>query len=400
MATTLGHPRLRNCLISTVSFAAFSLANIAEVAAWSITDLGTLGGTFSIATGINNLGQVVGYSPGQEYLRDGIDTIRLEHGFISAPHGGPLTDLGPSPADVSIAKAVNNAGRVVGEIELNGSMPVAMVTGPSGAPMPSGPFEPPYQGSLNGGALLQARDINNAGQVLGSDVVGNNSFLTRPDGITLISFPYAVVNQVNDSGQVVYNGLDNKGYIWSEHEGPRALAPEAVFSTAVDINNHGQVVGRIDDSGYITGPNGGAISLLDTLGGAFTQPVAINNLGQVIGQSSTPDGLMHAFVTGLGGKSLTDLETLDEVIKAGWSNLTVAGINDAGQIAGTGFINGRQRAFFLSPMPEPTSSALMLSGLIAVQEMVRRRRNAVCIASRQQVSSHPISPLFASLSLQ
>lgn len=375
MAITSRYPRLTACLLSTVSCAALTLAAIPEAAAaWTITNLGTLGGDYSIATDINNFGQVVGYSQKPPHLHNGVDMVSFEHAFISAPNGGALTDLGPSIDDVSRVAGVNNAGQAVGQIILGGSLNVALVTGPNGAPLPSGPFNSPYQGSLSGATFLVARDINNSGQVLGYDVFGNSSFLTKPDGVTLVNFPYALVNRVNDAGQVVYNGLDNRGYLWSESEGARALAPDASFSTAVDINNLGQVVGRIGNSGYITAPNGGAITILSTLGGDYCEPLGINNLGQVIGLSKTSSGLLHAFVTGPGGGPLTDLETLDDVVKAGWSDLTVAAINDLGQIAGTGFIDGQQRAFFLSPVPEPSASVLMLGGLLVLQNLARRRQ--------------------------
>lgn len=374
MLANVASPRFRTCLISTLSSATLALAAVPATAyAWTISNLGTLGGTYSVATGINNLGQVVGYSQNPPHLHENIDMVSFEHAFISAPHGGVLTDLGPGIDDVSRAAGVNDAGQVVGQTMLGGSLAVALVTGPNGTPLPSGPYNPPYQGSLSGASFLSARAISNSGQIAGYDVLGNSSFLTRPDGVTLVTFPYAQINAVNDVGQVVYNGLDNHGYIWSETDGPRMLAPDADFSTAVDINDLGQVVGRIGVTGYITAPNGGAVTMLGTLGGDFCEPLGINNLGQVVGLSKTSSGDLHAFVTGPNGQSMTDLETLDDIVKAGWSGLTVAGINDHGQIAGTGFIDGQQRAFFLSPVPEPAESALLLSGLLALQTLVKRR---------------------------
>ncbi|HEY3328344.1 MAG TPA: hypothetical protein VGK14_14410 [Novimethylophilus sp.] len=85
---------------------------------------------------------------------------------------------------------------------------------------------------------------------------------------------------------------------------------------------------------------------LGTLGGAYCEPLGVNNLGQVVGISQTDAGLFHAFVTAPNGGPLTDLETLDAVVQAGWSKITVVAINDWGQMAGTGFIDGKQRAFF------------------------------------------------------
>lgn len=342
-------------------------------AAWTIHNLGTLGGDYSIATDINSLGQVVGYSERPPHLHNGVDEVSFPHAFLSAPGGGAITDLGPSEFDVSSANAVNNAGRVAGSTLLGGSLQTALVTGPNGASLPVGPFNPPFDGSLNGAAFLVARDLNNHGQVLGYDVFGTRSFLTRPDGVTLTNLPYSPGGRVNDAGQVAYTGLDNQAYIWSESTGERALAPDSAFSTATDINNLGQVVGRVGQNGYISAPDGGALSFLGTLGGAYADPVAVNNLGQVVGMSETADGQVHAFMTNPEGKTLVDLETLEAIVQAGWSNLVVAAINDAGQIAGTGTIDGKRRAFFLSPVPEPATAMLVMAGLVPLMMKSLRR---------------------------
>ena len=67
---------------------------------YKITDLGTLpGSTSSIATAINNSGQVVGNSG--------------DHAFLW--QNGVMTDLGTLPGSTSsTATAINNSGQVVG----------------------------------------------------------------------------------------------------------------------------------------------------------------------------------------------------------------------------------------------------------------------------------------------
>jgi hypothetical protein len=56
------------------------------------------------------------------------------------------------------------------------------------------------------------------------------------------------------------------------------------------------------------------------------------------------------------------------VLTAGWNSLFDAyGINDRGQIAGSGVINGASHAFFLTPsgeVPEPSVSLLVLAGVV------------------------------------
>src|SRR5439155_155495 len=90
-------------------FAALTLAVVtagqAMAAAFTVTDLGTLGGSFSVARGINDLGQVVGYSA---------TAGGATHAFLW--QSGTMIDLGtlnPAGGD-SYASGINNLGEVVG----------------------------------------------------------------------------------------------------------------------------------------------------------------------------------------------------------------------------------------------------------------------------------------------
>lgn len=348
--------RLRSLIIA-VLMGATPLAS----ATWSITNLGLLGGgNSSVAADINNLGQVIGSATTPPVLLGGLDLFSFHHAFISAPNGGALTDLGQLAERGSLGIAGNDAGRVVGtSISEGSSFPGFFISGPNGIGGLGSFSLPPGTGFPNGGPA----DINNLGQVTG--LIGDVTFVTGPNGVGAVAISYephlwGEPVAINDRGQVAMSG----GYIWTQTSGAQAIGV-----SPTDINEAGQVVG----GGFISGPEGGALQMLGTLGGTATSATGLNDLGQVVGLSETADGQMHAFFRATDG-TMVDLETLPEIVAAGWSNLVLADINNLGQIAGTGMIDGNQRAFFLAPpIPEPESMALLLAGL-ALLGVVRRRQ--------------------------
>lgn len=73
-------------------------------AGFTITDLGTPGGPYSIGTGINYAGQVTGYS----YYNSTSDA----HAFLYS--GGVMTDFGSLGGGISVGAGINNAGQTTG----------------------------------------------------------------------------------------------------------------------------------------------------------------------------------------------------------------------------------------------------------------------------------------------
>jgi probable HAF family extracellular repeat protein len=74
-----------------------------------MTDLGTLGGDYSVTLGINDAGQVAGASHTAEGDR---------HAFITDPNGGGMTDLNSLvdlPAGIILTSAanINNPGQII-----------------------------------------------------------------------------------------------------------------------------------------------------------------------------------------------------------------------------------------------------------------------------------------------
>jgi probable HAF family extracellular repeat protein len=83
---------------------------------YSVTDLGTLGGTTSFAYGINTGGTIVGQA----------DTVSASHAFKYS--GGVMTDLGTLGGTTSYASSINSGGTIVGDALTGGGLATPSAT--------------------------------------------------------------------------------------------------------------------------------------------------------------------------------------------------------------------------------------------------------------------------------
>jgi probable HAF family extracellular repeat protein len=149
-------------------------------------------------------------------------------------------------------------------------------------------------------------------------------------------------------------------------------------SRGFGINASGQVTGYADTTGNAAQHAflyDGTMNDLGTLGGATSYGNGIDASGQVTGYAATTGNELHAFVYD-GNSGMVDLNTLIDPL-SGWVLTEGQGINDSGQITGSGTIDDQTHAFLLTPVPEPSSLVLAVFGSVAVISWNSRRRTSV-----------------------
>ncbi|RVU49474.1 PEP-CTERM sorting domain-containing protein [Rubrivivax rivuli] len=298
--------------------------------------LPTLGGNFSAARGVNDLGQVVGSSS------DGAVT----RGFLWQAGSG-MQAL--TPASVSgDAMAINNAGQVAGRY-LEGNRRSAPFlwsasTGLRVLPVPSG--EP------SGAALA----LNEAGVAAGywSGPYVDRGMRWGNDGSLLELQPQdRQVTGINDAGQMV-GGLFGVGQLWQADGSVTALPSLAPR----DINNLGVVVGM----GLITNPNTPQTTVqafiwqattgtrsLGHLGAGTSAALALNDFGQVVGSSRLAGASANVAMLWREGAGMSNLSAL---AGAGVNPVEASGINSFAQVVGTASTSAGSRAFLMTLHPD------------------------------------------------
>ena len=153
--------------------------------AYTVTDLGTLGGTYSNGFGINAAGQVVGVS----------DTIlykTTEHAFLYS--NGMMTDLGTLGGTNSFGNGINDAGQVVGWSYTTGNQVQDAFVSSNGVMSDLNTLID----SNSGWQLTSAQGINNNGQITGYGTI---------NGATHAFLLNAVSSAVPEPSQIASIGL-------------------------------------------------------------------------------------------------------------------------------------------------------------------------------------------------
>lgn len=307
------------------------------------TDLGTLGGTFSLANAMNGSGTVVGFS-------SRISDAEF-HAFRNS--GNTMTDLGTLGGSFSVASAVSDNGHIAGDSNLavDDSMFHAFLIQP-GATMTD-------LGTL-GGTSSSAYGVNNSGWVVGSSTLAENASLHAflHNGTTMLDLgtlggASSVALDINDAGQVAGNattaGGENRAFLHTGGVMVNLGTLGGTSSTAVALNESGVVVGNsatLNDAetrAFVF--QNGALVDLGSLGGGSSSAKAINNRGQVVGDSANASAQLRPFVWHNG--VMTDLNTLLPA-NSGWELTSARFINDQQQVVGEGLFQGQNSWYLLS----------------------------------------------------
>jgi probable HAF family extracellular repeat protein len=314
---------------------------------------------------INNSGQVAGYTRSS-------DTAVPTRAFRWSPTAGML-NLGTLPGGGATSAAdINDAGQVVGSALLS-SLASRAFRYTDGVGMVDLGTLPNHTNSV-------AIGINNAGQVTGSFRDSANQVPFRyVDGVGMqnLGLPpsatAATGTAINASGQVAANGLVagvQRAFRYTDGSGWLNLGTVS-GSLTNDMNDAGQVVGLTSNRGYLYTDGVGLRDLGVLPGGNSSEARSINNLGQVVGHSTTvPDGALHAILYSDG--VLRDLNGLISP-QSGWVLVSATDISDSGLIIGLGTRSGRNANFLLTPVPEPSVLALGTVGAGALWFLRRRR---------------------------
>jgi uncharacterized membrane protein len=150
--------------------------------------------------------------------------------------------------------------------------------------------------------------------------------------IDTLGGPLNHVNSLNNAGQVVGDAmlsLDenlnsiNHAFLWSQAGGMQDLTPNANFSSAYGINAAGQVVGYADMPGFLGlflwSQSSGFIKITDHIpansGWTLSSVNGINDAGQILGSGTNPAGKEHAFLlTPVPAANVSGMITLESIV--------------------------------------------------------------------------------------
>jgi probable HAF family extracellular repeat protein len=292
----------------------------------------------AVANGINDRGQIVG------------TTMVSGQPRAFTFFNGNLHALGTLPGrNASYGFGINDHGQVCGGSATFGSSlffgHAFLATGNNMQDL----------GILPGGEGSTAYAVNNAGEVAGTAVAHDslrNAFLYNGQ-MQSIATGSSIASGINEKGELCFYTGDGIvfGYMWSK--GKITAIPSATDSEteAFAINRSGHVVGYTqsykDRISHAFVYFKGQVTLLDT-STTSTIAKAINASGEVVGYTF-PAGSDNTTACLFKDGKIIDLNSFVRK-NSDWVLTTTTGINDHGQIVGSGTKNGLPRSFLMTPL--------------------------------------------------
>lgn len=335
-------------------------------------NLGTLPGFIgAVATGINDIGQVCGYSYDATYNSHAfLWTPDVPNGFSSTTGMVDLGGLTTTPGSVSAAAyGMNNAGRVVGGSYTDGDVLHAFLWTPDTANGTTGSMTD--LGTVLGDLISAAFGINNLDEVTGWSTATNagvyQSYTWHPAPIGGAGAFHGDTVLACGGDEPARIAMDRVAL--AAFTGPRLgsmtahpALPGKPNAEGYDINDAGQVVGQsyfidletFDASGapVLWGSTGSSLDLSPYTGGENGVANAINESGQIVGWtgvvdpetlSETPRAFLWTPMEPNSGTSgvAVDLGTL------GGTSSMAMDISDEGLVTGTSSIDSEEDRPFL-----------------------------------------------------
>jgi len=332
---------------------------------YTVHDLGTLGGPQSTASSLNQLGQVAGTSA---------TASGLTHAFRTAPNSAInlLTDdLGTLGGLYSDARGINASGQVIG-VSTDGTG--AYVSYRTAAEAPINPASDAL-GTLGGtshGPSTIVSGIDDAGHAVGESVAisgffhafrtaANSPINPATDDLGDFGGQSSSAVSINKNGDIVGTYLPAVAgaypYAVLLKSGSLTQIGGLGLGSVATINDMDQIAINVNEQAAVW--SNGTVTPLAPL---VSAALGINNLGQAVGYAPAGTAPQHAFLYANG--VTVDLNTLIPS-SSGWTLLSANAINDLGQIAGNGQINGQFHAFRLDPVISPMDSINQMIGVVA-----------------------------------
>jgi probable HAF family extracellular repeat protein len=328
MATgrTFGSPwGIRRRLLCLAMLAVLSAAGALApraTAAGSMIDLGSLvPGCGSSAAAINDVGQVAGASCGEPFRWTRVTGMR---------DLGALSSLGEGGSGA----AINILGQVTG---WSAGPPTPTPGAHAFLSTASGGLQDLDAGSRFFNAWAQA--INDKGEVAGTWIDQDQDANWQ---VFTWSRSHGIQNLGSLGGQIAYVGIGPPGFNWS---------PVSCCTSPDALNNHGDITGvsllaqTPEDTwhAFLYTPSGGMQDLGTLPGDTASAGVAVNDLGEVAGNSQTASGVSHAFLW-------TRSRGMRKLALRGGTSSDAVGINDLGEVVGySQLADGSVDAFLWTP---------------------------------------------------